>query len=74
MLENPNEAVLRLLEESDRALAAFDNLKRIADARLGGAAPSLAAVEDALKRIRQVIGRTRAGQGHRRRRCRQRFG
>ncbi len=63
MLENPNEAVLRLLEESDRALAAFDNLKRIADARLGRAAPSLAAVEDALKRIRQVIGRTAQAKG-----------
>lgn len=63
MLETPNDAVLRLLEESDGALVAFDNFKRIADTRLGRAAPSLAAVEDALKRIRQVIGKTAQAKG-----------
>jgi type VI secretion system protein ImpA len=63
MLENPAEVVLRMLEESDRALAAFDAFKAIADTRLGRAAPSLAAVEDALKRIRQVIARTAQAKG-----------
>jgi type VI secretion system protein ImpA len=63
MLENPAEVVLRMLEESDRALVAFDAFKTIADTRLGRAAPSLAAVEDALKRIRQVIARTAQAKG-----------
>jgi type VI secretion system protein ImpA len=63
MMENPNDAVQRLLEESDGALVAFDNFKRIVDTRLGRAAPSLAAVEEALKRIRQVIGKTAQAKG-----------
>ena len=63
MMENPNDAVQRLLDESDGALAAFDNFRRIVDTRLGRAAPSLAAVEDALKRIRQVIGKTAQAKG-----------
>jgi type VI secretion-associated protein, ImpA family len=63
MLENPNDAVQRLLEESDGALVAFDNFKRLVDTRLGRAAPSLAAVEDALKRIRQVIAKTAQAKG-----------
>ncbi len=63
MLENPGDVVLRMLEESDRALTAFDAFKSIADARLGRAAPSLAAVEDALKRIRQVVAKTAQAKG-----------
>jgi type VI secretion system protein ImpA len=63
MLENPADVVLRMLEESDRALAAFDAFKTIADTRLGRTAPSLAAVEDALKRIRQVIAKTAQAKG-----------
>jgi type VI secretion system protein ImpA len=63
MLESTNEVVLRMLEQSDAALAAFDAFKRIADSRLGRAAPSLAAVEDALKRIRQLVGKTAQAKG-----------
>ena len=63
MLESPNQAVLRMLEQSDAALAAFDGFKRIADSRLGRAAPSLATVEDALKRIRQLLGKVAQSKG-----------
>lgn len=63
MLENPPDVILRMLEESDRALAAFDAFKAIADARLGRAAPSLVAVEEALKRIRQVVAKTAQAKG-----------
>ena len=63
MLESANEAVLRMLEYSDGALTAFDGFKSIADTRLGRAAPSLAAVEDALKRIRQLVGKTAQSKG-----------
>ncbi|MEO6798780.1 MAG: hypothetical protein ABI178_02410, partial [Rhodanobacter sp.] len=63
MLESPKEAVSRMLEQSDAALAAFDGFKRIADSRLGRAAPSLAAVEDALKRIRQLVGKVAQSKG-----------
>ena len=37
--------------------------KRIADSRLGRAAPSLATVEDALKRIRQLLGKVAQSKG-----------
>ncbi|MEO8777044.1 MAG: type VI secretion system protein TssA [Rhodanobacter sp.] len=63
MLESPQEAVVRMLEQSDAALSAFDTFKRIADNRLGRAAPSLAAVEDALKRIRQLVGKVAQAKG-----------
>lgn len=58
MLDSPGEAVLRLLEDSKRALEAFEQLKVTADERLGHAAPSLASIEDALKRIRQIVAKT----------------
>jgi type VI secretion system protein ImpA len=63
MLESTNEVVQRMLEQADTALTAFDGFKRIADTRLGRAAPSLTAVEDALKRIRQLIGKVAQSKG-----------
>ncbi|MEO6800597.1 MAG: type VI secretion system protein TssA [Rhodanobacter sp.] len=63
MLESSKEGVVRLLEQTDAALAAFDGFKRIADSRLGRAAPSLTAVEDALKRFRQLIGKVAQAKG-----------
>jgi len=63
MLDNPNEAVVQLLEATDRALATFEEFKRIGDTRLGRAAPSLASIEEALKRIRQVVGKTAQAKG-----------
>ncbi len=63
MLDSGNELVLGILDSSDLALAAFGDLKRVADRRLGRAAPSLSALEDALKRIRQVIGKTAQSKG-----------
>jgi type VI secretion system protein ImpA len=63
MLDNGNEAVEQLLDAADRALATFDAFKQIADTRLGRAAPSLASIEEALKRIRQVIGKTAQAKG-----------
>ncbi|OOG55643.1 type VI secretion system protein TssA [Rhodanobacter sp. C03] len=63
MLESTGEVVLRMLEQADAALATFDVFKRIADTRLGRAAPSLAAVEDALKRIRQLVGKAAQAKG-----------
>ena len=63
MLESTNEVVLRMLEQADAALTSFDNFKRIADTRLGRAAPSLAAVEEALKRIRQLVGKVAQAKG-----------
>lgn len=63
MLESTGEVVLRLLEQADAALITFDGFKRLADTRLGRAAPSLAAVEDALKRIRQLIGKVAQAKG-----------
>ncbi|WP_158879630.1 type VI secretion system protein TssA [Rhodanobacter sp. L36] len=63
MQDNSAEAVLGLLEESDRALATFEAFKTMADTRLGRASPSLAAVEDALKRIRQVVAKTAQAKG-----------
>lgn len=63
MLESSSDAVLRLLEQAGAALAAFDGFKRVADARLGRAAPSLAALEDALKRIRQLVGKAAQAKG-----------
>ena len=63
MLGNPADVVLRMLEESDRAMTAFEAFKLTADQRLGRAAPSLAAVEEALKRIRQVVVHTAQAKG-----------
>ncbi len=63
MLESSKEAVARMLEQADAALVAFDSFKRMADSRLGRAAPSLAALEDALKRIRQLIGKVAQAKG-----------
>lgn len=63
MLESSDEAVLRMLEQADAALHAFDGFKRTADTRLGRAAPSLATVEDALKRIRQLVGKAAQAKG-----------
>lgn len=63
MLDNPNDAVVQLLDAADRALTTFDAFKQIADTRLGRAAPSLASIEEALKRIRQVVGKTAQAKG-----------
>jgi type VI secretion system protein ImpA len=63
MLGNPADVVQRMLEESDRAMIAFEAFKVTADKRLGRAAPSLAAVEEALKRIRQIVGHTAQAKG-----------
>jgi len=63
MLESGNEVVARMLEQADAALASFDAFKQLADSRLGRDAPSLATVEDALKRIRQLVGKVAQAKG-----------
>lgn len=63
MQGNPSDVVLRMLEESDRAMTAFETFKATADRQLGRAAPSLAAVEEALKKIRQVVVHTAQVKG-----------
>lgn len=63
MLESHAEQVSAWLEQVGDALAAFELLKQLVDARLGRAAPSLAALEDALIRLRQVIAKTAQAKG-----------
>jgi type VI secretion system protein ImpA len=63
MLESRAEDVSAWLEQVSAALPAFELFKRTVDARLGRAAPSLAALEDALIRLRQVIARTAQAKG-----------
>lgn len=63
MLGNSSDVVARMLEDSDRAMAAFDAFKATADARLGRASPSLSALEEALKRIRQIVLHTAQAKG-----------
>jgi len=63
MLESGSDVVARMLEQADAALASFDAFKQLADERLGRDAPSLATVEDALKRIRQLVGKVAEAKG-----------
>ncbi|HEX7815853.1 type VI secretion system protein TssA [Dyella sp.] len=63
MSENGNDALLTMIDAADGALAAFEQFKRSADEKLGRAAPSLATIEDVLKRIRQVVGKTAQAKG-----------
>ncbi|WP_266158731.1 type VI secretion system protein TssA [Dyella silvatica] len=63
MLESSTEQVSAWLEQATAALSAFEPLKQIVDTRLGRAAPSLAALEDALVRLRQVIAKTAQAKG-----------
>ncbi|MFC5742991.1 type VI secretion system protein TssA [Dyella tabacisoli] len=63
MLESRADQVSAWLDQASAALSAFEPLKQMVDTRLGRAAPSLAALEDALMRLRQVIAKTAQAKG-----------
>lgn len=61
--DNPDAVLLEYHENSARALGAFQVFKAEMDARLGLAGPSLAPLENALKRMQQIVARAANEKG-----------
>lgn len=59
----PNDLLMARLDEAGAALTAFESFKAVTDAKLGRAGPSLARLEDALKRVQQIIARAAKAKG-----------
>jgi len=53
----PDAQLLEQLQQATQAAAALQQLKQVTDARMGRDAPSLARLEDALKRLQQILTR-----------------
>src|SRR3546814_7018392 len=63
-VESAPDAKLReQYELSIRAVAAFERFKAVCDARLGVAEPSLNTLQEALKRIVQILGKAARAKG-----------
>src|SRR3546814_16120238 len=63
-VESAPDAKLReQYELSIRAVAAFERFKAVCDARLGVAGPSLNTLQEALKRIVQILGKAARAKG-----------
>ncbi len=59
----PDPQLLEQLDQATRAAASLQQLKRVTDAHMGRDAPSLAKLEEALKRLQQILTRAATGKG-----------
>ncbi|MCD9029081.1 type VI secretion system protein TssA [Luteimonas sp. BDR2-5] len=60
---NPDGVLLAWHERIALALEAFGRFKAVSDAKLGNAGPSLAKLEDQLKRLQQIVTRAARAKG-----------
>lgn len=60
---NADASLLQDHDDAAQALAAFEQLKSVVDARLGRDAPSLARLQDAIKRVQQIITKAARSKG-----------
>lgn len=60
---NPDAVLREQYELSTRAMAAFERFKAVCDVKLGVAGPSLNTLQEALKRILQILGKAARAKG-----------
>lgn len=63
LVDSSAELIRDLIAKIEAGQAAFAQLKRVVDAKFGRAAPSLAEIEDALKKALQVVVRAARSKG-----------
>lgn len=63
LVDSPADWIRDLLAKIEAGQAAFTQMKAVVDARFGRAAPSLAEIEDALKRAAQVVTKAAKAKG-----------